>query len=120
MFKVLDFLSQHAEKIGNEWFKLMEWLLIISTLSFVSQLSDNLLIKGLWIVSVVILFIYCFFAYSEKYFEIAEPIDIKELGLKLFLIKSFKASIVCLSLIFFSQIITEMALELVKISGKLK
>jgi len=62
---ILDFVSKHASVIGREWFRLMEWLLIITTLRFAAELSEDIFIQSLWFISIFILWGYIFFSYAE-------------------------------------------------------
>mgnify|MGYP001590600187 CR=1 FL=1 len=109
--KAFDFISRHAERIGNEWFKLMEWMLIIATLSFVSKFSDNFLVKGLWGLSIVILSVYCFFGYSERYLKSIKPIDAEKASWKEIVKVLIRLSIVLLVIVFFTQKIAQLAWE---------
>lgn len=119
--RVLDFISRHAETIGNEWFKLMEWMLIIATLSFVSKFSNNLFAKGLWVLSIVILFVYCLFGYTERYLKSIKPIDTEKASWKDILKRFIKSSIVFLLIMIFSQKISQLAWEFAtKLSEKIK
>lgn len=121
MLRVLNFISRHAERIGNEWFKLMEWILIIATLSFASKFSDNLIVKGLWVLSIVVLFVYCLFGYTERYLKSIKPIDIEKATWKQVVKVLIWSSIVFLVIIFFSHKIAQLAWEFATtLSEKLK
>jgi len=119
--RLFDFTCRHAERIGNEWFKLMEWMLIIATLSFVSKFSDNFFVKGLWVLSIAILFVYCLFGYTERYLKSIKPIDAEKASWKEIVKRFIKFSIVFLLIMFFSQKIAQLAWEFAtKLSGKIK
>jgi hypothetical protein len=119
--RILDFISRHAERIGNEWFKLMEWMLIIATLSFASKFSDNFLVKGLWVLSIAILFVYCLFGYTERYLKSIKPIDAEKATWKEIVKVFIRLSIVFLLIMFFSQKIAQLAWEFATtLSEKLK
>ena len=109
--KAFDFISRHAETIGNEWFKLMEWVLIIATLSFASKFSDNFIVKGLWVLSIGILFVYCLFGYYERYLQSLKPIDREKATWKDIVKAVIKFTIVFLLIFYFSQTIAKVAWE---------
>jgi len=109
--KLFDFIARHAESIGNEWFKLMEWVLIIATLSLASKFSDTLIVKGLWVLSIVILFVYCLFGYYERYLRSLKPVDKEKATWKDIAKVVIKSSIVFALIFFFSQNIAKVAWE---------
>lgn len=119
--RVLDFISRHAERIGNEWFKLMEWMLIIATLSFASKFSENFLVKSLWLVSIVVLFIYVFFSYMEKYLNSIKPINTEKASWKEIAKALIKSSVVFLIIVFIGNKIAQLAWEFATtLSSKIK
>ena len=119
--KLFDFIARHAETIGNEWFKLMEWVLIIATLSLASKFSDNLIVKGLWVLSIVILFVYCLFGYYERYLQSLKPIDKEKATGREILKVVIRSLIVFLLIMFFSQNIAKVAWEFATtLSAKVK
>ncbi len=119
--KIFDFVCRHAETIGNEWFKLMEWMLIIATLSFASKFSDNFFVKGLWILSIVIFFVYCLFGYTERYLKSTKPIDTEKTSWKEIVKAWIKFAIVFLLIMLFSQKMAQIAWEFATIlSTKIK
>lgn len=83
IFKVLDFIAEYAELFGKEWFRIMEWLLVISALQTVAMLSKNKFIALLPIISICVLWTYVFFGYGQKYFYSLKPVtgrgNIKEI-----------------------------------------
>jgi hypothetical protein len=46
IFRIFDFLAKWGHQAGKEWFNLMEWLLIISALSFAGGISNKVLSGG--------------------------------------------------------------------------
>jgi len=73
MFRLFDLIGKNADVIGKEWFRIMEWLLIISALQAAAMLSKNTMIKALPFISIAILWSYVYFGYSQKYFNTLIP-----------------------------------------------
>jgi formate hydrogenlyase subunit 3/multisubunit Na+/H+ antiporter MnhD subunit len=118
MKSIFDFISQYAERIGSEWFRLMEWLLIISALATAAKYSDNTIIKALPWLSVGFLWLYVFFSYSERFIKSLEPLQEKAPSLKPILIRGLIAIIISMFLFTlanqFAQIAVEFANHLVR------
>lgn len=67
--KVMVFFSNWAHPISEEWFKLMEWLLITSALSFAAQQSKNSALYVLPVISVVLIWLRIMVDYNARFHE---------------------------------------------------
>lgn len=120
LFKLFDFVARYAKVVGDEWFKLMQWILIIGTLSFVTKFSNDPYIKGLWLISVVIMFVYILFGYLKQYIKSLEPIEPEKVSLGKILRIVFQGAAICLLVMFFAQKMASVAWEFAtKLSTKL-
>ncbi len=96
-------------------------MLIIATLSFASKFSENFLVKSLWLVSIVVLFIYVFFGYMEKYLNSIKPINTEKASWKEIAKALIKSSVVFLIIVFIGNKIAQLAWEFATtLSSKIK
>jgi hypothetical protein len=63
----LDFARRRLSVAIEEWFRVMEWLLVISALSFAGKASDNAYIEIFAKLSVFALLFYVSVIYFEKF-----------------------------------------------------
>ncbi len=111
VFRIFNFLAKWGHQLGEEWFKLMEWLLIISALSFAGGLSNNTWVKALPYISIIILWVYIFFGYSGLYFDRLERSKLEITSLKVLLKYFVLASIVCIFLLQVARLFFSLANE---------
>jgi len=111
IFRIFDFLAKWAHRAGSEWFRLMEWLLIISALSFAGGLSNNTWVKTLPYISIVVLVVYIFFGYSGLWFDSLQRSKKEITNLKALLKLFGLAMIVCIFLIYMARLFGELANE---------
>lgn len=64
----LTWLSKRSAVFGREWFRLMEWIIVIAALQVFSQKSKDWIPSLLLYISYAVFLGYIFFGLSEKYF----------------------------------------------------
>lgn len=67
--KVMLTVSNYAKPVSEEWFKLMEWFLIISALGFGAQKTNDTMLQVLLLLSVIFLWLRLFVAYSAVWHD---------------------------------------------------
>lgn len=59
--KIIDLVAKYSPKLAKEWFRLLEWLLIIGGLWAYGEKYNNLLISFLALISIIFLMLYIIF-----------------------------------------------------------
>ncbi len=65
--KIMVFLSNHISEITEEWFKLLEWLLVLSAFAFIAKQSSEKIILIISNFSILLLWLYCLIGYQAKF-----------------------------------------------------
>ncbi|WP_155831722.1 hypothetical protein [Hylemonella gracilis] len=65
--RVMLFFSNHAGAIAEEWFKLIQWLLVLSTFAFLWEATDNSAYLIILVASFFVLWLYLMFGYNSRW-----------------------------------------------------
>ncbi|MCP3178342.1 hypothetical protein MJO47_14650 [Desulfuromonas sp. KJ2020] len=63
--KIMLFFANWSRPIAEEFFKLLQWLFLMSALSFLSIKSDNYIFDALLILSAIMVWFYMMFGYNS-------------------------------------------------------
>jgi hypothetical protein len=108
---ILDLLSKNSKKIAFEWFRIIEWLLIVGALSALQKYSQSTLLFSLTILSVIIIWVYVFFSCSEWFFE-SDTVS-KTTSRFSFVANAIISTICCASFLTLANLIAAIALSFV-------
>lgn len=67
--ELLTWISKRSTVFGREWFRMMEWIIVIAALQAFSQKSKEWIPILFLYISYAVLLGYIFFGLSEKYFD---------------------------------------------------
>lgn len=67
--KLLDLISKNSIKLSREWFRLMEWMIVIATLKTYSLFSKSNYPIIMLYISYGVLWAYIFFGLNETYLQ---------------------------------------------------
>lgn len=108
--RLFDVVARYAGPVSKEWFRLMEWLLIVAALSVAASSTDSVVVKALPILSVGSIWLYSCMGYLQKYLDhlgpLREPASLKEL-----LVPAAVALVYALFVLWLAQVIAKTAVE---------
>jgi hypothetical protein len=67
--ELLNWISKRSTIFGREWFRLMEWIIVIAALKAFSQKTEESIPILFLYISYAVFIGYIFFGLSEKYFD---------------------------------------------------
>lgn len=67
--RIMLFFANWSRPIAEEWFKLMQWLLVMAVLAFLSKQSEQIVFTVLLGLSVIALWWYLMFGYLKLWHE---------------------------------------------------
>lgn len=74
--ELINWIAKRSTVFGREWFRLMEWIIVIAALKAFSQKTEEFIPTILLYISYTVFIGYIFFGLSEKYFDTLDKLPL--------------------------------------------